>query len=331
MDMALADNLRALRLPLMAAPMSFASSLELVIACCRSGVIGAYQGANPRGIDEFRRWLIEIEAAKTQAREEGRPFAPYAVNLLASAAHEKSPSRERLDICEEFRVPLLISSVGDPHDIAKRVHGWGGAIFHDVTTVEFAKKAAAAGVDGIMLCCAGAGGHAGALSPFTFIRQVRSFFDGTLVAAGGIAEGAGMAAAIALGADMVAMGTRFIATKESGVQDDYKHLLTEAQTADCIFTDAIAGLGANFLRQSIERGGLDPKNLPRPPAPHRGNLPDGVRAWRDVWSAGHSVGLIHDVPTVAEVVERLQREYVVACGKIHPPGSVSAPSASSGM
>jgi nitronate monooxygenase len=309
---ALASELRSLNLPLMAAPMSFASSLELVIACCRAGVIGAYQGANPRSIDEFRRWLVEIEAAKAQAKEEGRPFAPYAVNLLASAAHEKSPLRERLDICEEFRVPLLISSVGDPAGIVKRVHGWGGAVFHDVTTVEYARKAAGAGVDGIMLCCAGAGGHAGSLSPFTFIRQVRGFFDGPLVAAGGIADGAGMAAAIALGADMIAMGTRFIATKESGVQDEYKQLLTEAQTADCIFTDSIAGLGANFLRQSIARVGLDPAALPRPSAPHRGDLPEGVRAWRDVWSAGHSVGLIYDIPSVADVVARLEQDFAAA-------------------
>jgi nitronate monooxygenase len=296
----------------MAAPMSIASSLELVIACCRAGIIGAYQGGNPRGIDEFRRWLVEIKAAEKDAKAAGAPFAPYAVNLLATAAHDQSAQRERLDICEEFQVPLLVTSIGNPATIVRHVHGWGGAVFHDATTVEFARKAADAGVDGIMLCCVGAGGHSGSLSPFGFIRQVRTFFTGTLIAAGGIADGAGMAAAIALGADLVALGTRFIATRESGVSEAYKGMLIEAETADCIFTDAIAGLPANFLRQSIEQVGLDPAQLPPPLERHRSSLPDGVRAWRDVWSAGHSVGLIRDAPFVADVVSQLERDYVAA-------------------
>ncbi|MDE2465988.1 MAG: nitronate monooxygenase [Alphaproteobacteria bacterium] len=293
--------------------MSIASSLELVIACCRAGIVGAYQGANPRGSDEFRRWLIELEAAKRLAQAEGRGFAPYAVNL--SVARDDSTLRERLEICEQFAVPLLITSVGDPAAVIERARSWGGMVFHGVSTIDYARKAATAGAHGVMLCCAGAGGHAGTLSPFAFVPQVRAFYDGIIVVAGGIADGAGMAAAIALGADLVAMGTRFIAARESGVAEPYKAMLVEAETADCIYTDAIAGIPANFLRPSIEAAGLDPGNLPRP-RERRPDLPDGIRAWRDVWSAGHSVGLIADISSVAGIVAWLEADYAAACARL---------------
>jgi nitronate monooxygenase len=227
------------------------------------------------------------------------------VNVNANSI-DRPGYRERVDLCAAARVPLVLSSIGDPSALTSRVHAWGGRIIHDVTTLRFADKAIAAGVDGLMLTCAGAGGHNGSLSPFAFLPQVRAHFDGLVVLAGGIAEPAGLRGALALGADLVCMGTRFIATRESEAPEAYKQMLVDAGTSDIVETDTIAGLTANWLHPSLVANGLDPDDLPRPQGKHRPNLPEGVSAWKTVWSGGHSTGLVEDVPSVATLVDRFE-------------------------
>jgi nitronate monooxygenase len=298
----------SLQLPVMAAPMTMASSLELIIACCRAGVMGGFQAANARDGETFERCLRAIQAAEGSAREAGTPFAPYVVNILVSPSRDVSGHEARLALLENSRTPILLTTAGDPSAIVARAHGWGGRVIHDVTTVRHVEKAVAAGVDGLMLVCAGSGGLSGALNPFSFVSQARRLFDGLIVLAGGIADGRGVAAALMLGADLVCMGTRFIATRESGVPDAYRDMLIATGIDDVLFTEAIVGMPANFLRPSIRDNGLDPDAL-APITGRRANLPPHVRPWRTLWSAGHSVGMIDDAPLVAEVVARLTREF----------------------
>ena len=301
-----------LALPVMAAPMFIVSDVKLVVACCRSGVIGAFPSGNPRAPDTLDTWLSEIRAAEAESMDRGERFAPFCVNLLASNAIDQQTRRARLEVCRRARVPLVLTNLGDPRAEVEAAHAWGGIVFHDVTTMRFAEKAIAAGVDGLMLVCGGAGGHAGTLNPFTFLPQVRRIFGGTIMLAGGIADGNGIAAALTLGADLVVMGTRFIATRESGAAPAHKAMLVSAAAEDVMFTDAIAGLPASFLKPSMLAAGLDPDRLPPPLGMHRPNLPAGVKAWKTVWSGGHSTGLIEDVPGVAELVTRLQGEFAAA-------------------
>jgi nitronate monooxygenase len=305
-----------LALPVMQAPMFIVSNLDLVLASCRAGVIGAFPSGNPRAPETLDSWLTAIREAEKASLDQGERFAPFCVNLLASSAIDQSIRRARLDVCRKARVPLILTNLGDPREEVAAAHEWGGIVFHDVTTMRFAEKAIAAGVDGLMLVCGGAGGHAGTLNPFAFLPQIRRIFDGTIMLAGGIADGHGIAAALALGADLVVMGTRFIATRESGTFDEHKAMLVAARSEDVLFTDAIAGLPASFLKPSMIAMGLDPNNLPPPLGMHRPNLPPGVKAWKNIWSGGHSTGLIEDVPSVAEVVARLGREF----GEARHPG-----------
>ncbi|MBH0122208.1 nitronate monooxygenase [Rhodococcus sp. CX] len=301
-----------LRLPVMAAPMFLVSNLDLVIAACRAGVVGAFPSANPRAPETLDGWLGAIRFAERESIDRGEPFAPFCVNMPASAALDKDRRDRALATVAKHEVPLILTNMGDPKEIVDAAHDWGGTVFHDVTTVRHAEKAIAAGVDGLMLVCAGAGGHAGTLSPFAFLPQVRRMFDGSIMLAGGIADGNGIAAALALGADLAVMGTRFIATLESGTVDDHKSMLVDARSEDVVFTDAIAGLPASFLAPSIAANGLDPDDLPKPVARHRPNLPPGVKPWKTVFSGGHSTGLIRDIPPVAGVVDRLAYEFDAA-------------------
>lgn len=301
-----------LRLPLMQAPMFIASSKALVIAACRAGVIGSFPSANPRAPETLESWLAEIDAARQAAQDSGQRFAPYCVNLLASAQLDAATRQRRIAACREVRVPIIMTNMGDPTPEIEAAHEWGGIVLHDVTTERHAEKAIAAGVDGLVLVTAGAGGHAGTLNPFAFVPRVRRMFDGIIVLAGGIANGRGMAAALTLGADLVIMGTRFIATRESGADDGHKAMLVEAESADIVYTAAIAGLPASFLRPSIVKAGLDPDNLPPPTALHRPDLPAGIKPWSTIWSGGQSAALIDDIPPTAELVDRLEAEMAAA-------------------
>ena len=302
----------SLRLPVMQAPMFIVSNLDLVLASCRAGIIGAFPSGNMRPPETLETWLTTIREEEARTRDAGGTFAPFCVNLLASTAIDQQLRRERLAVCRKARVPLILTNLGDPTEEVEAAHEWGGIVFHDVTTMRYAEKAIAAGVDGLMLVTGGAGGHGGTLNPFSFLPKVRRIFDGTIMLAGGIADGNGIAAALALGADLVVMGTRFIASRESGTFDAHKQMLVDSKAEDVLFTDAIAGLPASFLKPSMIAAGLDPDNLPPPKGLHRPNLPPGVKAWKNVWSGGHSTALIDDVPSVAEIVDRLATEFDAA-------------------
>lgn len=286
------DNLT---LPLMCAPMSFASSPGLAAACCDAGVIGGWQGGTYTQMDEFDRYLAVL--ADTGG-------APPIVNLPARIATEPT-GQAKLALLEKHRAPLILCSLGDPGLLVERVHGWGGKVIQDVTTMRHAEKAIAAGVDGLMLTCAGAGGHTGFLTPMAFVPAVRRIYDGPLIVAGGIADGAGIAAVLALGADIACMGTRFIATPESGVVDGHRQMIPDAGIDQIVIASAMNGVPANWMLPSIEAVGLDYKALPK----ERTAMPDGVVAWRDIWSAGQSVALIDAVEPVADLVDRLAQEF----------------------
>jgi nitronate monooxygenase len=307
-----------LRLPLLCAPMSFASSLPLALACCEAGIVGGWQGGNVRTVEEFEGYLTVLEEGRRRADGDGRPFAPHVVNFPATIVSDPDLGARKLALCEAHAAPLILSSVGDPTELVRRAHSWGGRVIHDAISVRHAEKAIGAGVDGLLLTCAGAGGHTGFLSPFSFVPKVRSIFDGLLIAGGGVATGAGIAAVLALGADLACMGTRFIATAESGAAAGHKQMIAEVGMEDIMVSDAINGIPAHWIRPSIAAVGLDPDNLP----PKRGRLrgaemPEGVRPWRDVWSAGHSAGLIDDVVPVRDLVDRLVAEFEAAGSSAH--------------
>lgn len=287
--------LASLNLPLMCAPMSFASSANLAAACCEAGVIGGWQGGGATPDDEFAAYLERLA---------GICGAPPIVNIPARWGSDPAYAG-RLDLLAQFKVPLVLSSIGDPGALAEQVHCWGGRLIHDVTTMRHAEKAIAAGVDGLMLTCAGAGGHTGFLSPMAFVPAVRRKFDGLLIVAGAIADAHGIAAALALGGDIACMGTRFIATPESGVVEGHRAMIPGAGADDIVVSAAMNGVPANWMRQSLEQVGLDHKDLPS----IRTAMPGGVRPWRDIWSAGQSVALIDRVEPVAELVARLAAEF----------------------
>ena len=287
--------LEGLRLPLMCAPMSFASSVPLAVACCKAGVIGGWQGGTYTPDDAFEAYLKALD---------GIGGAPPIVNIPARWGSDPK-WQVRLDMMREHRVPLVLSSLGDPSALVGRVHEWGGRVIQDVTTMKHAEKAIAAGVDGLMLTCAGAGGHTGFLTPMAFVPAVRRIWGGLLIVAGGIADVHGIAGALALGGDIAAMGTRFIATPESGVVDGHRNMIPDEGMDNIIASAAMNGVPAHWMRSSVEAVGLDPNTLPDV----RTDMPEGVLPWRDIWSAGQSVGLIDTVEPVAALVDRLASEF----------------------
>jgi nitronate monooxygenase len=291
-----------------AAPMLLVSGPALVIAACRAGVIGSFPAANARTAEGCEAWLEEIENALDPGA------APYAMNIIVRA-----PGSDRFEadmaLAERFRVPIVITSVGHPGDAVARVHGYGGFVLHDVASLRHAEKAIAAGVDGLILLTAGAGGHTGTANGFAFVRQVRAIWDGLVILAGGLSDGHAVRAAEVLGADLAHMGTRFAATRESLAPDAYKALLVSQGMADILVTDRISGLPATFMRGSIVAAGLDPDDLPPTAGRFRPTLPEGVKGWRDIWSAGHGVGSITDIPATADLVLRLEQQYRAAGGR----------------
>jgi nitronate monooxygenase len=314
--MALDDRFRQkLTLPAICAPMFLVSGPQLVTEACKAGIVGALPRQNARGIEVFEAWLraIRTELDAYSDRNPDARIGPLAVNL-ATKFDEEVLSAE-LDLCARYGVEIIISAQGNPADLADRVHDWGGVIFHDVTTMRFAEKAIAAGVDGLTCIGAGGGGHSGTISHLVLIPKIRSMFDGVIVLAGAVSNGAVIRAAEILGADLSYLGTRFIATRESMAADEYKAMLLRGSSAELMYTPDIAGVAANWMTESIVAVGLDPNDLPKPPGQkvsHK-HLPDGVRPWKNLWSAGQGIDLIEDIPSVAELVTRLRREYVAAC------------------
>jgi nitronate monooxygenase len=306
-------KLSNLTIPVIAAPLFLVSGPDLVINCCKEGVVGTFPSLNLRTAAGFEEWLVQIKGALAahDAAEPGRPAAPFGVNIIAHKTNTRL--EEDMALVEKYEVPLVITSVGNPSQIVERVHRYGGLVFHDVTTPEWAKKAIAAGVDGIILVCGGAGGHAGVLNPFAFLPQVREFYDGTIALAGCISDGRSVYAAEALGADFAYMGTRFIATEESMASDAYKEMLVDEGPTDLVYTPAFSGIPANMMRRSIIENGMDPDNLPTKDHIDLGEeFNHEAKAWRDIWTAGQGVGAIHDVRPVKEVVQLMTREYRAA-------------------
>ncbi len=297
-----------LRLPLVAAPMFLVSGPELVRACCAQGIVGSFPALNQRETSGFRDWLEEINAGLTPQA------APYAVNLIV---HGSNPRLQAdLAVCVEQRVPIVITSLGAVKEVVDAVHSYGGLVFHDVTTRRHAEKAAEAGVDGLIAVAAGAGGHAGTWSPFALVAEIRQFFDKTLLLAGCLNHGHEILAAQLLGADLAYMGTRLIATEESRASAEYKQMLLDAQAADIIHTPAVSGVPASFMRQSLLAAGYDLARLQDKGDINYGEklkpISDEAKAWKTVWSAGQGTGDIHDLPSVAELIARLDSEYQAA-------------------
>ncbi len=293
--------------------MFLVSGVDLLVASCKAGIVGTMPSLNGRSADDFAKMLEAIAARLGEHRsaEAAASMAPYAINITLRLL---GTDRFRADMAavRRHKVPIVITSVGDPVKVVEDVHGYGGLVLHDVINVKHARKAANAGVDGLVLVCAGAGGHAGVLNPFAFLPQVREFFDGLIVLAGAISDGRAIRAAQVLGADLVYMGTRFIATRESLAVETYKDMLVSEGTHEVAYTPAFSGVAANYLKASIRRAGLDPDKLPAPRGLWQPDLPPGVKAWRDIWSAGHGVGCIHDILPVADLVSRLETEYRAA-------------------
>lgn len=301
------------RVPAIAAPMFLVSNPQLVAACCKAGVVGTFPALNQRSTAGFVEWLDELNAAL------GPQDAPYGVNLVV---HKSNP-RLQADLaeCVKHKVPLVITSLGAAAEVVQAVHSYGGLVFHDVISLRHAEKAAQAGVDGIIPVTAGAGGHAGTINPFALVPEIRSFFPGYIALSGCIGSGSGIAAAQALGADFAYLGTRFIATQEANAPEAYKQMLVEARSADIVYTPAISGVPASFLRASIVKAGLDPDKLQA----KTGEIDFGTelsagKAWKDIWSAGQGAATIRDLPTAGELCERLGEEYRQTCRLIGAGG-----------
>lgn len=314
--MALDAALRSqLTLPVICSPMFLVSGPALVREACKAGVIGGLPRPNAESPEVFDTWLGDIrrDLSYWSQKHPDAPVAPMAINL--STRMPADELKANLEICRRHGVEIIISAAGDPTELIERVHDWGGKVFHDVTSLRFAEKAAAAGADGLTCIGAGGGGHSGTISHLALIPQVRSFYEGVVVLAGAVSTGAVVRAAEILGADLAYMGTRFIATRESDAPQAYKDLLVTQTSSDLMYTDRIAHVPANWIMESMRQVGLDPAALPPPikGADRYAHLPEPARPWKSIWSAGQGIDLIHDIPTVAELVRRLRQEYVAAC------------------
>ncbi|HMU12850.1 MAG TPA: nitronate monooxygenase family protein [Flavobacteriales bacterium] len=303
------DLTSRLTLPVVAAPMFIISGTELVIECCKNGIVGTFPALNGRTSEDFERMLARITGElERHEQTTGRKAAPFGVNIIV---HPTNPRiMADLQLCAKYKVPLIITSLGAVKELVSAVHDHGGLVFHDIVKKRHAEKAAEAGVDGLILVAAGAGGHAGTASPFALVAEIRSFYTGIILLAGGINSGSDILAARTMGADLAYMGTRFIATRECLASDDYKQMILSSGIDDIIYTDGVSGVKANFIKQSLERAGIDlsqkkDEDFSKLSGSH-------AKAWKDIWSAGHGSAGITDVPTVAELVMRLGIEYKAA-------------------
>ncbi|HYD18991.1 MAG TPA: nitronate monooxygenase family protein [Patescibacteria group bacterium] len=311
-----ADALRAATaLPLIVGPMFLVSNAALVTAACQEGVIGSFPARSKWTAAEFETFLKEVtttlDAYKTA--NPGKTVAPYSINL--SVRKNSARLQADLDLCEKYKVPIVHASGPVSAEIVNRIKSYGGILLQDALTVEEARHAVAAGVDGIIAVAAGAGGQAGMINPIVLVNEIRQFHGGLLILAGSLSTGRDIAAAQALGADMVLMGTRFLATQESAAEPDYKKMVVDSGSADIIYTSAISGIAGSFLKASIVANGYDPEDLKkRGPGADKIPTPPGQegRAWKYVWSAGQAAGNIADLPTVAELTDRLKAEYLAA-------------------
>jgi nitronate monooxygenase len=302
-------------MPVIGAPLFLVSGPDLVIAQCKAGIIGSFPALNARPQHVLDEWLtrIKTELAEYKEANPDAKVAPFAVNQICHGSNDRLMAD--METCVKHEVPIIITSLRPPSEVVEAAHSYGGLVYHDVISVRHAQKAAEQGVDGLILVCAGAGGHAGTLSPFALLREVKEWFDGTVILSGSIGDGHSVASAIALGADFAYIGTRFIATHEANAEPEYKKMLEESAAADIVYSSLFTGVLGNYLKPSISNAGLDPDNLPDADKTSM-NFGSGgntdSKAWKDIWGSGQGIGLIEDSPSVEELVGRLKSEYELA-------------------
>ena len=308
-----------LRLPVLAAPLFIISNPALVIAQCTAGIVGSFPALNARPASQLDEWLAEISealAAWDRAHPD-RPAAPFAVNQIVHKSNDRLEAD--MAMCAKYEVPLVITSLGAREDVNRAVHGWGGLVLHDIIDDAFARKAIEKGADGLIPVAVGAGGHAGKLSPFALMQEIRAWFDGPVALSGAIGSGRSILAAQAMGADLAYMGSIFIATDEARASDAYKQGVVEGHASDIVYSNLFTGVHGNYLRASIVQSGFDPDNLPESD-PSKLNFGSsggiGAKAWKDIWGCGQGIGLIDEVLPAAELVARLQREYAAALAEL---------------
>lgn len=316
--MALPAVLQNLSLPVIGSPLFIASGPSLVIEQCKAGIVGSFPALNARPAEMLTQWLDQIQQALNEHRA-AHPDAvigPIAVNQIVHQSNDRLA--HDVEVCVQHQIPIIISSLrAPPKEMLDAIHSYGGIVLHDVISIRHAQKALEAGVDGLILVAAGAGGHAGGLSPFALVGEVRKFFDGPIALSGSIASGDAILSAQAMGADFAYIGSRWLATQEANTSEDYRQAIVESAAADIVYTNLFTGVPGNYLKKSIVNAGLDPENLPEADKSKMNfSTSGGAKAWRDIWGAGQGVGLMNDVPTVAEVVVRLRREYEAARARV---------------
>ena len=301
-----------LSIPVIGSPLFLVSGPELVIAQCKAGIIGSFPALNARPQHVLEEWIIRIKKELAEYKEQNpdAKVAPFAVNQICHASNDRL--MDDMVTCVKQEVPIIITSLRPPEELVQAAHSYGGLVYHDVINVRHAKKAAEQGVDGLILVCAGAGGHAGALSPFALLREVKEWFNGTVILSGSIGDGYSIASSLALGADFAYMGTRFIATKEANADQGYKQMLIDSAADDIVYSSLFTGVSGNYLKPSIKNAGLDPDNLPDADKSTM-NFGSGgntdAKAWKDIWGSGQGIGGIKDDPSVEDLVTRLKEEY----------------------
>lgn len=316
-----------LRLPVIASPLFIISGPDLVIAQCKAGVVGSFPSLNARPISQLDEWLARIteELADWDRKNPDRPSAPFAVNQIVHKTNNRLD--EDVALCKKYKVPLIITSLGANPEMNAEIHSWGGVILHDVINDKFARKAIEKGADGLIPVAAGAGGHAGGLSPFALMQELRQWFDGPIALSGSIACGRSILAAQAMGADLAYVGSAFIATKEANAVQGYKDMIVESSGEDIVYSNLFTGVHGNYLRPSIERAGLDPNNLPEAD-PSKMNFGSGgnteAKAWKDIWGCGQGIGVLKDIPSAGEFVDRLAAEYEAAKAELAAKTALTA-------
>lgn len=304
-----------LRLPVVSAPMFIISNPALVIAQCKAGIVGSFPALNARPESQLDEWLAEITEtlAAHNAANPDRPAAPFAVNQIVHRSNQRL--EHDLGLCVKYKVPIVISSLGAVPEVNAAIHSYGGIVLHDVINNRHANSAIRKGADGLIAVAAGAGGHAGTLSPFALIQEIREWFDGPLLLSGAIANGRSILAAQAMGADLAYIGSPFIATTEARAVDEYKQMIVDSSSADIVYTSYFTGVSGNYLKPSIVKAGMDPDNLPQAD-PSKMDFSktqqEGSKAWKDIWGCGQGIGAIHEIVPTETLVSRLEREYHAA-------------------
>lgn len=317
--MSLPPILQNLELPVVCAPMFIVSGPELVIAQCKAGIVGSFPALNARPAEELEKWIIRIklELKEYQEANPDKKVAPFAVNQICHASNNRL--QHDMEVCVRQEVPIIITSLQAPQEIFDAVRSYGGIVLHDVINIRHTKKALSQGAGGIVAVCAGAGGHAGTLSPYALIPEIREFHDGPLLCSGSIATGGAILGAQAIGADLAYMGTRFIACKEANAEQEYKEMIVDSSGEDIVYSSLFTGVSGNYLKKSVENAGMDPNNLPSADKTAM-NFGSGgntdAKAWKDIWGSGQGVGSIHDIPSVQDIVDDLKAEYEAAKARL---------------